>query len=62
MKKSLLVMLLFIVGSAGALFAQNVITGVVTSGEDGSTMPGVNVVVKGTTSGTTTDMDGKLYM
>ena len=62
MKKSLLVMLRFIVGSAGALFAQNVITGVVTSGEDGSTMPGVNVVVKGTTSGTTTDMDGKLYM
>lgn len=52
-------MLLFIVGSAGALFAQNVITGVVTSGEDGSTMPGVNVVVKGTTTGTTTDMDGK---
>ena len=52
-------MLLFIVGSAGALFAQNVITGVVTSGEDGSTMPGVNVVVKGTTSGTTTDIDGK---
>jgi len=58
MKKTLLVMLLFILGSAGALFAQNVITGVVTSGEDGSTMPGVNVVVKGTTTGTTTDMDG----
>jgi TonB-linked SusC/RagA family outer membrane protein len=59
MKKSLLVMLLFILGSAGALFAQNVITGVVTSGEDGTTMPGVNVVVRGTTTGTTTDMDGK---
>jgi len=55
-------MLLFIVGSAGALFAQNVITGVVTSGEDGSTMPGVNVVVKGTTTGTTTDMDGKYQL
>ncbi len=58
MKKSLLVMLLFILGSAGALFAQNVITGVVTSGEDGSTMPGVNVVVRGTTIGTTTDLNG----
>jgi len=59
MKRSLLVILLFIAGSVGTLFAQNVITGVVTSGEDGSTMPGVNVVVKGTMAGTTTDIDGK---
>lgn len=33
-------------------------TGKVTSTEDGSTIPGVNVVVKGTTNGTTTDADG----
>ncbi len=59
MKKSLLVILLFILGSTFNLFAQGtVVTGVVTSGEDGSTMPGVNVVVKGTTVGTTTDLNG----
>ncbi len=59
MKKSLLVILLFIFGSTFSLFAQTTeVQGVVTSGEDGSTMPGVNVVVKGTTTGTTTDLNG----
>ena len=62
MKKSLLVILLFILGSASALYAQKVVTGVVTSGEDGSTMPGVNVVVKGTTTGTITDVNGKFKL
>lgn len=33
-------------------------TGKVTSTEDGTAIPGVNVVVKGTTNGTTTDADG----
>lgn len=37
---------------------QNVITGTVTD-ESGISMPGVNVVLKGTTSGTITDLDGK---
>jgi TonB-linked SusC/RagA family outer membrane protein len=35
------------------------LTGTVTSQDDGMTMPGVNVVVKGTQIGTTTDGDGK---
>lgn len=35
------------------------IKGVVTSDTDGSAIPGVNVVVKGTTTGTITDIDGK---
>jgi TonB-dependent SusC/RagA subfamily outer membrane receptor len=38
---------------------ERVITGRVTSQDDGSSLPGVNVVVKGTTSGTVTDADGK---
>jgi len=43
-----------------AVFAQErTITGTVTSYDDGSTLPGVNVVVKGTTIGTITDIDGK---
>jgi TonB-dependent starch-binding outer membrane protein SusC len=42
------------------LQAQTVqITGAVTSSEDGKGVPGVSVVVKGTTVGTTTDFDGK---
>ncbi|MBQ9469821.1 MAG: TonB-dependent receptor [Bacteroidales bacterium] len=35
------------------------ISGVVTGAEDGMPMPGVSVVVKGTTTGTATDMDGR---
>ncbi|MCD9014199.1 SusC/RagA family TonB-linked outer membrane protein [Parachryseolinea silvisoli] len=35
------------------------LTGTVISGDDNTTMPGVNVVVKGTTIGTTTDGNGK---
>ncbi len=35
------------------------ITGKVTSSGDGDNLPGVNVVIKGTTQGTTTDADGK---
>ncbi len=34
------------------------ITGKVTSSEDGSGLPGVNVVIKGTTMGTVTDING----
>ncbi|MFP4060115.1 MAG: SusC/RagA family TonB-linked outer membrane protein [Bacteroidales bacterium] len=41
------------------LFAQPVtITGTVSSAEDGTTFPGVTIVVKGTTIGTITDFDG----
>ena len=40
--------------------AQNrTITGKVTSAEDGSAIPGVTVSVKGTTTGTLSDIDGK---
>ncbi|MEM8965910.1 MAG: SusC/RagA family TonB-linked outer membrane protein [Bacteroidota bacterium] len=39
-------------------YAQSVVSGRVTSTEDGSALPGVNVIVKGTSSGTVTDIDG----
>jgi TonB-linked SusC/RagA family outer membrane protein len=44
----------------GALvsFAQGQVTGKVTSADDGSALPGVNVVEKGTGNGATTDADG----
>lgn len=35
------------------------VTGTVISGEDGLTLPGVSILIKGTTRGVTTDMDGK---
>ncbi|TVQ08300.1 MAG: SusC/RagA family TonB-linked outer membrane protein [Bacteroidetes bacterium] len=41
------------------VFAQDLrITGTVTNQADGGAMPGVTVVIKGTTQGTTTDIDG----
>jgi len=36
-----------------------VVTGTVSSSESDETLPGVNVLIKGTTSGTATDIDGK---
>jgi len=58
MKKNLLsFFLLFFCFSF--VFAQNrVITGKVTDQKDGSPLPGVSVIVKGTTAGTQTNLDG----
>lgn len=38
------------------------ITGTVTAEDDGQPIPGVNVLLKGTTTGTTTDSDGKFTL
>ncbi|MBL7860121.1 MAG: SusC/RagA family TonB-linked outer membrane protein [Cyclobacteriaceae bacterium] len=57
MKKFLLLCFSFVfVLSAWA--QDRVVSGRVTSTEDGSALPGVNVVLKGTTNGTVTDSDG----
>jgi TonB-linked SusC/RagA family outer membrane protein len=45
-----------------SVFAQTAITGTVTSGDDGAALPGVSVVIKGTSNGTTTDTDGKFTL
>ncbi|MCS5490250.1 SusC/RagA family TonB-linked outer membrane protein [Algoriphagus limi] len=59
MRKVLLLGLMLFLGSA-VVFAQNrVITGTVTSSEDNLGVPGATVLVKGTTIGTATDLDGK---
>lgn len=39
-------------------FAQRTVTGKVTASDDGSAIPGVNILEKGTSNGTTTDADG----
>lgn len=38
------------------------VTGKVTSAEDGAPLPGVNVIVKGSTTGTVTDVDGRFTL
>ncbi|TKG96961.1 TonB-dependent receptor [Puteibacter caeruleilacunae] len=55
--KHLKIILLFLLMGFQSL-AQKQITGTV-SGTDGVTLPGVNVLIKGTTQGTTTNLDGK---
>lgn len=50
-------MLMLVAGSVSA-FAQNKVSGVVTD-PSGESLPGVAVMVKGTTTGTVTDIDGK---
>lgn len=52
-------MVLFLGISVASAFAQIKISGTVTDVSNQSTVPGVNIVVKGTTIGTVTDIDGK---
>ncbi|MGA0557043.1 SusC/RagA family TonB-linked outer membrane protein [Larkinella sp. VNQ87] len=60
MYKTLLFTLLCLCGTTGLLYAQTrTLSGKVTSGEDGSPLPGVNVVVKGTARGASTNSAGE---
>lgn len=59
MKNQIILLTFLGLFQVSALFAQQRnVTGQVTSAEDGMTLPGVNVIVKGTNQGTVTDMDG----
>ena len=50
---------LFLILSIQILRAQELaVTGQVTSADDGYPLPGVSVIIKGTSSGTSTDSDG----
>lgn len=55
MRKFTILFVLLLLGGMQIVFAQKTITGKVTSKEDGLGIPGVTVVVKGTTVGATTD-------
>ena len=50
--------LLLLFASFAAMAQERVVSGKVTSGDDGSAIPGANIIVKGTSSGTVTDTDG----
>lgn len=58
MKKFLLLCISSVFALSVAWAQELVISGRVSSMEDGSALPGVNVVLKGTTNGTVTDADG----
>lgn len=60
MRKILL--LLFCLLTVFANAQERVVSGRVTSSEDGSALPGVNVVIKGSTSGTVTDSNGNFKL
>ncbi len=53
---------LFIFITTENAFAQNIVKGTVTTTEDHSGLPGVNVFVHGTTNGTVTDITGKFTL
>ena len=58
MKKITFVSLILLFASYMAIGQQRTISGTVTSEADRSTLPGVTVVVDGSTTGAVTDMDG----
>ncbi|HZK92705.1 MAG TPA: carboxypeptidase-like regulatory domain-containing protein, partial [Prolixibacteraceae bacterium] len=63
MKKiSLLLAFLAFIGLQVVLAQTRDISGTVTSADDGSSIPGAAVVIKGTTLGTVTDTDGKFTL
>ena len=55
-RRNLTVLLMLLCLTAAA--QERTVSGKVTSADDGSAVPGVNVLEKGTSNGTTTDMDG----
>jgi TonB-linked SusC/RagA family outer membrane protein len=58
MRKFLLTQLILCLFAIPLLAQDRVITGKVTSSEDGSSLPGVNITIKGTARGTTSDAEG----
>lgn len=62
MKKITILLLLLLLAVSQGAFAQRTITGKVIGGEEGPGMSGVAVVVKGTTTGTATDVDGNFTL
>jgi len=60
MRKALFLSIAFVFMLFGVALAQDrTVSGKVTDSSDGSPLPGVNVVIKGTSTGTVTDADGK---
>ena len=59
MRKFIYIFILLISFVFQGLAQVRTISGTVTDTKDGSTLPGVNILIKGTTTGTVTDINGK---
>jgi TonB-dependent starch-binding outer membrane protein SusC len=59
MKRFLLLSLVCLFGFGSAMAQDRQISGTVTDGGEKTPLPGVNIVVKGRSTGTTTDAEGK---
>lgn len=57
--RNIMLFLMALAMSCHVMAQQSRISGTVTDSKDGSEMPGVNILVKGTTNGTITDINGK---
>jgi TonB-dependent starch-binding outer membrane protein SusC len=62
LRKLLLMLVITSVFGLSQAFSQVLMSGTVTDAETGEPLPGVNVVVQGTTQGTITDLSGKYAM
>ncbi|WP_423130278.1 SusC/RagA family TonB-linked outer membrane protein [Gaoshiqia sp. Z1-71] len=62
MKRIAFLLAIFAIGLQSVLAQTREISGTVTSADDGSSIPGVSVSVKGTTLGTITDLDGRYIL
>ena len=62
MKKIATLFVLLLLATSQGIFAQMTITGKVISSEDGLGLPGASVIVKGTTIGKGTDIDGNFIL
>lgn len=63
MRKSFVLTFVLLFALIGGVFAQGrILTGNVTSKDDGQPLPGVSVTVEGTTIGTITDVDGNFTL
>src|SRR5690348_16590282 len=60
--KRLLLLLIFVSGLGEAYSQGRTIKGKVVAQDDGSGIPGVNILVKGTTTGAVTDPDGNFAL
>ena len=59
MKKFKLLLIGILLSTSFTMFAQQTVKGVVKEKASGDPLPGVSVIVKGTTNGSETDFDGK---
>ncbi|MDY7394308.1 SusC/RagA family TonB-linked outer membrane protein [Aureibaculum sp. 2210JD6-5] len=57
-QKAMKLLLVVCVLGFQAMFAQTTVTGTITDATDGATLPGVNIIEKGTSNGVTSDFEG----